>query len=81
MILWIRDSLTTYKHFKVGAFCTNIMGPTFFVVFKMILPDTRTGYSDTKTKLDAMKIPRFKHDISNAKLHILEQMNEISITG
>ena len=80
--LWIKNSLTaegkrklivfrtsyTFKHQDYGA-------AMFFVVVKIVCPDTIYGCSDIKTKLDTMKISQFKHSISKANLQILEWMN------
>ena len=53
----------------------------FFVIVKLLRPDTRAGCSDIKSKLENMKMFHFKHDIPKAKLNILECMNKISIAG
>ena len=42
----------------------------FFVIVKMVRPDTRAGCLDIKTKLDTMKMSQFKHDISKENLQI-----------
>ena len=51
----------------------------FFVMVKMVHPDTRAGWSDIKTKLETTKMSQFKHGISKENLHIEEWINEISI--
>ena len=51
----------------------------FFLIVKMVHPDTRDGCSDIKTKIDTMKMYQFKRSTSNANLHISERMSEISI--
>ena len=52
-----------------------------FFINKMVRPETHTGLSYIKTKLYTMNMSQFKHDVSNAKIHIMEWMNEISIYG
>ena len=53
----------------------------FFVIVKMVLPETRTGWSDMNTELETMKLSQFKQCISKDNLHITEWTSEISISG
>ena len=52
----------------------------FFVIVKIVLPDTRAGWSDVKYKLLKMKMYQFKHDIPKANMQISEWVNEIFIS-
>ena len=51
----------------------------FFVVVKMVRPDTHSGCSYIKSKLENMKMSQFKHDIPKENLQIAERMNYIYI--
>ena len=42
----------------------------FFVVVKMVQPDTRAGFSDIQKNLETMKMSQFKPYIPKANLHI-----------
>ena len=53
----------------------------FFVIVKMVHPDTRTGCSDINTKLETMKLFQFKHVIPKENIQISEWTNDISIEG
>ena len=53
----------------------------FFVILKMVRPDTRAGLSDIKYNLENMNMSHFKHKILKSNLQIPEWMNEISISG
>ena len=53
----------------------------FFVIVKLVRPDTCAGCSNIMYRLENMNMSHFKHDIPKDNLHILEWMNEISITG
>ena len=51
----------------------------FFVILKMVWPDTHAGWSDIKSKLENMKMFQFKHDIPKANMQIVEHINDILI--
>ena len=84
--LWINNLLTTDAKHKLRAFRNahtfnnqDYGDEMFFVVVKMVLPDTQTGFSDIKTKMETMKTSQLKHDIPRSNLQIAEWMNYISI--
>ena len=52
-----------------------------FSIAQMVQYDTHAGCSDIKTNLVTMNIPQFNHEIPRSNLHIVEWMNEISISG
>ena len=86
--LWIKNSLPTDNKRKLrylnSAYTFNNQddgAAMFFVIVKMVRPDTRAGCSDTKSNLENMKISHFKNDITKANLQISEWMNYISISG
>ena len=85
--LWIKKLLTTYAKHKLRNFRTayNFNNQddeySFFVMVKMVRPDTRAGLLDTKSNLETMNMSQFKHDITRANLKIVEWINEISIDG
>ena len=86
LVLWINNSLTNESKRKLRAFRTYFTfnnqddgAAIFFVVVKMMRPDTRARCSKIKKKFETMKMSQFKHDISKANLNIIEWMNEISI--
>ena len=43
----------------------------FFVVVKMVGPDTRAGLSYIESNIYIMKMSQFKHNIPRANLHIV----------
>ena len=47
----------------------------------MLHPETRTGCSDIKYKLETMNMSYIKHDIPISNLKIVEWMNYIPIYG
>ena len=49
----------------------------FFVIVKMMRPDTRVGFSDTNYNLENMKISNFKNNTPKSNLKIAEWMNYI----
>ena len=53
----------------------------FFVIVKMVRPDTHAVFSDIKSKLETIRMSEFKYGIPRSNLHIAEWMNEISIDG
>ena len=53
----------------------------FFVILKIVRPNTHTGCSDTNSNLENMKMFHLKHETSKANLQISEWMNEISNAG
>ena len=53
----------------------------FFVIVKVVQPDTRAWCLDIKSKLENMKMSHFKNNITKADLQITEWMNEIYIAG
>ena len=53
----------------------------FFVIVKIVRPDTRTGLSYIKSKMYNMKMYQFKQYIPIANLQIEEWMNNIYISG
>ena len=86
--LWINNYLTIEAKRRLRALQTsntfnNQYGGDvrFFVIVKMVIPDTRAGCSDTKKKIETTKMSQLEHDISQASLQIIEWMNEISIAG
>ena len=75
--LWIKNSLTTDSKRKLRAFnyaytlnAQDDGATMFFVIVKMVQPDTHSGCSDIKYKLENMKMSHFKHDIPKANLQI-----------
>ena len=52
----------------------------FFVVVKTVHYYTCTGCSDIKETPKTTKLYQFKHENPKAKLHITEQIHDISIT-
>ena len=86
--LWVIISLITYTKRKLKAFKISYDfngqyhgAKIFFVILKMLHPDTHSGCSETNTNQETMKLSNFKHDYTKANLHILEWKNEISIPG
>ena len=53
----------------------------FFVIVKMVLPDTHAECSDIKSNLEIMKMYQLKNDTPRANLQISEWMNKIPISG
>ena len=83
--LWINNYLTTETKIKLRYFIYSYKfnsqddgDAMFFVVVKILCPDTRDEFSDIKTKLETMKMSQFNHDISKSNLCIVEWTNEIS---
>ena len=73
MGLWINNSLNTAAKSFRNSYTFNDQddrAAMFFVVVKTVRPDTISGYSDMKTKLETMKMYQFKHNISKANLHL-----------
>ena len=75
--LWINNSLTTDAKLKLrdlrSAYTFNTQDDGYeilFVIEKIARPDTRSGFSDIKYKLENMKISHFKHDTPKAKMYI-----------
>ena len=88
LILWIKNSLTTDAKLELRAYKNsyaynnqNYGAAMFFVIVKMVRPDTCARCSYIKTKLETMKISQLKYDITRSNLHIEEWMNDISIAG
>ena len=86
LILWVKNSLTTDDKHNLRAFKTSYNynkqdygAAMFFIIVKMVRPETRAGCSDIKKKLETTSIYHFKHDIPTVNLHITECMNNISI--
>ena len=86
--LWIKNYFTTDAKVKFRDFRSAYTFNTqydvsiiFFVIVKTVQPETRAGWSDSKSKLENIKMSCLKHDIPKANMHIVEWMNEISITG
>ena len=82
IVLFIKNSLTTYGKRKLKAFKSSynfnaqIDGAAmFFVIVKMVWPDTHAVWSDIKSKLENTKISHFKHDILKANLQISGYIN------
>ena len=44
----------------------------FFVIVKMVRPDTCAGCSDIKSNLENIKMSHFKHDTPKSKPYITE---------
>ena len=79
--LYIKNSLKTDAKHKLRAFNTPYTynnqdyGATiFFVIVKIVHPNTRAGWSDIKKNLETMRMYHFKHDIPKC-------MNDTSISG
>ena len=86
--LWIKNPLTTNAKRKLMdlnfTYTFNAQDDgvaMFFVIVKMVQPDTREGWSDIKYKLEHTNMYHFKHDIPKSNLKIAEWMNDISIAG
>ena len=85
--LCIKNSLTTHDKCKLRYFKTSYTfnnqddGARFFVIVKMVLHNTRTGWSYIKSKMDTIEMSQFKHDIPRYNLQIVEFINEIFIAG
>ena len=86
--LWIKNYLTTNPNRKLRVFKSAYNfkaqydgSAMFFVIVKMVRPDTRTGCTDINYYLENMKMYHFKHDTPKANPHILDRTNEISIDG
>ena len=84
--LRIKNVLTTDSKWKLrdfrSAYTFNTqdnVAAMLFVIVKMVWPETRSGCSDIKYKLENKEMSQFKHDNPKAKLHISEWMNGISI--
>ena len=62
LILWIRNSLTTYENHKLRYFKTSYVfnGQYDGVAKKMLHPDTQSRCSDIKTKLETMNMSQLK---------------------
>ena len=80
--LWINNSLNTNDNHKSrdldSAYTLNDQdygSAMFFIIVKMVRPDTRTGGSDIKSNLENTKKSYFKHVIPKANMHISEWMN------
>ena len=75
--LWIKNSLNTDAKRKLRYFKTSYTynnqdygSVMFFVVVKMVRPDTHAVCSDIKTNLESIRMSHFKHDIPKTNLHI-----------
>ena len=86
--LWIKISLTIDVKIKLRDFKFTYTfnaqydgAAMFFVIVKMVLPNTCTGCSEIKSNLENMNIYHFKHDTPKANRKISECMNDISIDG
>ena len=86
--LCIKNSLPVDDKRKLRAFKSSYSlntqdngAVTFFVIFKMVRPDTPAVCSDIKSNLESVNMSQFEHNISKANLQIAEWMNEISISG
>ena len=76
--IWIKKSLYTDAKRKLKYFKSSYnfkyqddRSAIFFVIVKIVRPDTCVGCSGIKSNLDNMKISHFKHGIPKSKLHIL----------
>ena len=86
--LWINKSMTTnvkrkLRDFK-SAYTFNAQdygAAMLFVIVKIVQPDTCSGCSAIKSKLENMKMSHSKHDNPKANLQIAEWINDIPITG
>ena len=58
-----------------------MMEPQFFVVVKLVGPDTRSWCSYINSNMDNTKKSQFKSDTPKSNLQIAEWTNEISIYG
>ena len=86
--LWIKNSLTTDDKCKLrdfrSAYTFNIQddgAAMFFVIIKIVQPDTRAGCSGIKSNLENINMSQLKHDIPKSNLHISEWMKKIPIAG
>ena len=82
--IWIKNSLTTASKRKLMDFNYSYtfnsetdVAKMSFVILKMVRPDTRSEWSDIKSKLENMKMSHFKYEIPKSNLQIAEWMNEI----
>ena len=88
IVLWIKNLLTTDAKCKLSTFRTaytfnkqDDVASMFFVIIKMVLPETCPGLLDMKSKLDTINMSQFKHNLPRGKLHIVKRMNKISINA
>ena len=72
IVPWIKNSLTIDDKIKLrtlkSAYNFNAQddrAAMFFVIVKMVWPDTHAGFSDIKPNLENMKVSHFKHDTPN----------------
>ena len=75
--LYIRNSLITYANHKLRAFNNfydiNVQydgASMLFVILNSLLPDTRDGLSDIKTKMEDMNMSNFMQDTPKANIKI-----------
>ena len=86
--LWIKNFLSTYDKRKLRDFKSEYIFNTqydgyamFFVIVKMVRPDTQSWCLYINYNLENMKMSHFKHDIPKYNLQIAEFMNEIYVSG
>ena len=53
----------------------------FFVIVKLVHPDTYSVWLDTKKNMETTRMPNLNNDIPKDNLQIVEWMNNISIYG
>ena len=77
IVLWINKFLANDSKHKLRAFRTaytfddqDYGVAMLFVIIKMVRPDTRSVFSDIKSKLETMKMSLFKTNIPISNLHI-----------
>ena len=77
LVICIKNALTTDSKCKLRDFNSTYTFNTqddvyamFFVILKMVQPDTWAEFSDTKYKTENMKMSQFKHDIPKSNLQI-----------
>ena len=75
IILYINNSLATDAKFKLKSFKTSHtynnqddVTVVFYVMVKMLRPDTFSGFSDINRNLETMRMYHFKHDIPKSNL-------------
>ena len=73
--LWNKNLLATDAKHKLRAYKTSYSynsqddgAVMFFVIVKMVHPDTLSSCSDINTKLEKMKLSHLKHDIPRENL-------------
>ena len=84
--LCIKNSLTTDAKWRLKSFKNSYTynnqyngSAIFFVIVKMIGPDTHAGCSYININMETMIMSHFNNDTSKENQHIVEWLNKISI--